>query len=58
MAAEERIRDKYGSYPLSQLLKSLGQGKTVTEALRQGFVVSYEDLEAALASYLAKRFGG
>jgi len=42
---------------LPELLKSLGRGRTMAEALREVLRMSYEDLETELAQYLATRFG-
>ena len=57
LAAAEMLRDHYGAYQLPELLKSLGRGRTMPEALREVLRMSYEDLETELAQYLATRFG-
>lgn len=57
LAAAEMLRDRYGAYQLPELLKSLGRGRTLAEALREVLRMSYEDLETELAQYLATRFG-
>jgi len=38
-------------------LKTLGQGRTPAEALKEVLRMSYEDLEAELAQSLATRYG-
>ncbi|MBI4464002.1 MAG: hypothetical protein HY647_04795, partial [Acidobacteria bacterium] len=57
LAAVELIRSQYGDYQLPELLKSLGEGKTMEEALRQVLRMNYLDLEAELSSFLASRYG-
>lgn len=57
LAAVEVIRSQYGAYQLTELLKSLSEGKMMEEALRQVLRMSYADLEAELASSLASRYG-
>ncbi|OFW10586.1 MAG: hypothetical protein A3G20_06705 [Acidobacteria bacterium RIFCSPLOWO2_12_FULL_59_11] len=57
LAAVEVIRSQYGDYELPKLLKYLGEGKMMEEALRQVLRMSYADLEAELASFLASRYG-
>ncbi len=54
-AAVALIQDKYGAYELAHLLKVLGQGKTMADALRQLFRTSYAELESDLSGYLARR---
>jgi len=56
-AAVEMLRDRYGAYQLPGLLRSLGTGKTMEQALREALRMTYEDMETELAQYLAKRFG-
>lgn len=56
-AAVEMLRDRYGAYQLPGLLRSLGTGKTMEQALREVLRMSYADVETELAQYLAKRFG-
>ena len=56
-AAVEMLRDRYGAYQLPGLLRSLGSGRTMEQALREALRMTYEDLETELAQYLARRFG-
>jgi tetratricopeptide (TPR) repeat protein len=56
-AAVEMLRDRYGAYQLPTLLRSLGSGKTMEQALREVLRMTYEDLETELAQYLTRRFG-
>jgi len=55
-AAVEMLRDRYGAYRLPELLKSLGRGRTMEQALREVLRMTYDDLESELAQYLARRF--
>ncbi|MBI1955036.1 MAG: hypothetical protein HYS38_01435 [Acidobacteria bacterium] len=57
LAAVEVIRNQYGAYQLTELLKSLSEGKMMEEALQQVLRMRYADLEAALSSFLASRYG-
>ena len=57
LAAVEMLRDRYGAYQLSQLLKALGQGRTPAEALKEVLRMSYDELETELAQSLATRYG-
>lgn len=57
LAAVGMLRDRYGAFQLPELLRSLGRGRTMEEALREVLRMSYEDLEADLARYLTTRFG-
>lgn len=57
LAAVETLRERYGAFQLPELLRALGRGRTMEEALREVLRMSYEDLEADLARYLATRFG-
>ena len=57
LAAVAMIRDQYGSYQLPHLLKLLGQGSSMTVAIRSALRVDYEDLDAELGNYLNRRFG-
>jgi tetratricopeptide (TPR) repeat protein len=56
-AAVEMLRDRHGAYQLPGLLRSLGSGRTMEQALREVLRMSYQDLETELAQYLARRFG-
>ena len=56
-AAVEMLRDRYGAYQMSGLLRSLGSGRTMEQALREVLRMTYEDLETELTQYLAQRFG-
>jgi tetratricopeptide (TPR) repeat protein len=56
-AAVEMLRDRYGAYQLPELLRALGRGRTMTQALREVLRMTYEDLETELTQYLARRFG-
>ena len=56
-AAVEMLRDRYGAYELPGLLRALGSGRTMEQALREALRMTYEDLETELAQYLARRFG-
>ena len=55
-AAVEMIRDQYGPYQLSRLLKVLGEGKTMPEALEEVLRMDYAELDAELGSYLTRRY--
>ncbi|MCZ6751463.1 MAG: hypothetical protein O7E51_06505 [Acidobacteria bacterium] len=55
-AAVEMIRDQYGAYQLSRLLKVLGEGKTMPEALEAILRMDYAELDAELGSYLTRRY--
>jgi tetratricopeptide (TPR) repeat protein len=57
LAAVEMLRDRYGAFQLPELLRALGRGRTMEEALREVLRMGYEDLEADLARFLATRFG-
>jgi hypothetical protein len=57
LAAVEMLRDRYGAFQLPELLRALGRGRTMEEALREVLRMSYADLEADLARFLATRFG-
>jgi hypothetical protein len=48
------IRDKYGSYELPQILKALGEGNTMAEALRKVLRMDYSGLETELGGYVAQ----
>ena len=56
-AAVEMLRDRYGAYQLPELLRSLGRGRTMEQALREVLRMTYDDLESELAQSLARRFG-
>lgn len=56
-AAVEMLRDRYGDYQIPALLRSLGSGKTMEQALQEVLRMSYADLETELAQYLTRRFG-
>ncbi len=56
-AAVAMIAEEHGEYQLPELLKVLGEGKTIAEALRQVLRMDYEDLETELAAYLARQYG-
>ncbi|MBI4459750.1 MAG: hypothetical protein HY648_06800 [Acidobacteria bacterium] len=58
LAAVELIRSRYGAYQLPELLKMLGEGKTVEEALWRVLRVRYADLERELSGFLTSRYGG
>ena len=57
LAAVEVLRERYGAFQLPELLRALGRGRTMEEALREVLRINYEDLEADLARSLATRFG-
>ncbi|MBI4463792.1 MAG: hypothetical protein HY647_03710 [Acidobacteria bacterium] len=57
LAAVQMIQDQYGAYQLPPLLKILGQGKSMEEALREVLRLSYQGLEEELAGYLTQRYG-
>ena len=54
-AAVAMIRAQYGAYQLPQILKVLGEGKSMAEALRNTLGIDYPDLETELARYLTRR---
>jgi tetratricopeptide (TPR) repeat protein len=54
-AGVNMIADRYGPYELSRLLKAMGEGKSMAEALRQLFRTDYKELDTDMASRLAKR---
>ena len=54
-AAVTMIADRYGPYELSRLLKTMGEGKSMAEALRQLLRTDYKELETELANRFAKR---
>ena len=56
-AAVAMIRDQYESYQLPQLLKVLGEGRTMAEALQRVLRMDYEELDMELGSYLTRRYG-
>jgi len=56
LAAVQMLRDRYGAYQLPELLRSLGRGSTMEEALREVLRMTYADLETELAQYLTTRF--
>jgi len=49
------IRAQYGAYQLPQLLKLLGEGKSMAEALQRALGIDYPELETELARYLTQR---
>ena len=51
------IRDQYGAYQVPYLLKLLGQGSSITAAIRSALRTDYEDMDAELGSYLNRRYG-
>jgi len=57
LAAVEVLRDRYGAFQLPELLRALGRGRTMEEALREVLRINYDDLEADLSRFLATRFG-
>ncbi len=57
LAAVAMIRDQYGAYQLPYLLKLLGQGSSITAAIRSALRTDYKDMDAELGSYLNRRYG-
>ncbi len=57
LAVVAMIRDQYGAYQLPYLLKLLGQGSSMTAAIRSALRTDYADLDAELGNYLNRRFG-
>ncbi len=52
--AVEVIHSKYGDYSLAQILKMLGEGKSMREALQQILRGGYPELETALREYTGR----
>ena len=54
-AAVSLIADRYGPYELSRLLKTMGEGQSMAEALRQLLRTDYKELETDLANRFVKK---
>ncbi|MBI3934352.1 MAG: hypothetical protein HY316_06640 [Acidobacteria bacterium] len=57
LAAVQMISDQYGEYQLPYLLRALRGGQNMSQALRSVLRMSYEDLDAEMAAYLARHYG-
>ncbi|MBI2817088.1 MAG: hypothetical protein HYX72_09130 [Acidobacteria bacterium] len=53
-AAVAMIRDKEGAYQLTEMLKSLAAGRSMTETLRRLFRTSYEEMDENVGAYLRR----
>ena len=57
LAAVQLIHDQYGDYQIAEILRALRSGRNMSEALRSILRMSYSDLDAELAAFLARRYG-
>lgn len=57
LAAVQMINDQYGGYQFPYLLRALRGGQSMAQALQSVLRLSYQDLDAELAAYLARHYG-
>ena len=58
LAAVEYIRNTYGLSDVARILQRLGEGQSTESALRSTVHAGYAELEAEMAAYLKKNYGG
>jgi hypothetical protein len=57
LAAVQMIRDQYGEYYLSDLLKGFSKGQPASAVLKSVIRADYPELETELGQYLSRRYG-